>query len=453
MRSIHSVLLFGLFAGLGACASQPLSEGATTGGTGGGATAGQSAGSTGGSTGTTTGGACGCSSACCSEQASASSTRSSGYLTCPGGSKCWGSWYCDLAAGGGCTQTDPCNGQGGSYTPCGGSAGSTSGGSAGSTSGGSGGSTSSGNGGGTTSGYAGSKGPIGPAGGKLAQLLFAVVGDARPPSSDDVSAYPSAVLRQIYQDIETASPQPPFAVMTGDYMYCGSTCQTQAQDFLGALGPYTGQVFPTMGNHECTGYTSSNCGPSGTDGISANYTAYLGTILPAFGITPALYPTLAGQEAYYSVNVSSSDSSNPWTAKFVFVAANAWDSGQSSWLSTTMQQQTTYTFVVRHEPDYDGSKCSGCGASDTIIDQFPYTLLLTGHDHTYRLLTTGSGQTELVVGNGGAPLSSTSSDQYGYTICAQQSNGNIACQEHDYNSTGSSYQGASVTVNPQGAAQ
>ena len=50
---------------------------------------------------------------------------------------------------------------------------------------------------------------------------------------------------------------------------------------------------------------------------------------------------------YYSININAIDSS--WTSKFVFIAANAWDSTQSSWLSGVMAQTTTYTFVIRHE--------------------------------------------------------------------------------------------------------
>ena len=50
---------------------------------------------------------------------------------------------------------------------------------------------------------------------------------------------------------------------------------------------------------------------------------------------------------YYSININST--SGAWTSKFVFIAGNAWDSAQSSWLSTTLAVKTTYTFVIRHE--------------------------------------------------------------------------------------------------------
>ena len=92
-----------------------------------------------------------------------------------------------------------------------------------------------------------------------------------------------------------------------------------------------------MGNHECTGYTDSNCGSGNSDGVTNNYTAFLSQMLGPIGQT----------SPYYAINVNATDGS--WTAKFVFIAANAWDSTQSSWLTTTMAKTTTYTFVIRHE--------------------------------------------------------------------------------------------------------
>ena len=37
------------------------------------------------------------------------------------------------------------------------------------------------------------------------------------------------------------------------------------------------------------------------------------------------------------------------SAKFVFVACNAWNSTQATWLDQQLAAATTYTFVVRHE--------------------------------------------------------------------------------------------------------
>src|SRR5450432_2735309 len=50
-------------------------------------------------------------------------------------------------------------------------------------------------------------------------LLFAIVGDTRPPSPDDTSGYPTAIITKIYQDIEAENPKIPFAISTGDYMF------------------------------------------------------------------------------------------------------------------------------------------------------------------------------------------------------------------------------------------
>ena len=48
-------------------------------------------------------------------------------------------------------------------------------------------------------------------------LTFAVVGDTRPADEDDTANYPTAIITQIYQDIEAETPQPQFAISTGDY--------------------------------------------------------------------------------------------------------------------------------------------------------------------------------------------------------------------------------------------
>ncbi|MHB1843637.1 MAG: metallophosphoesterase [Deltaproteobacteria bacterium] len=431
-------------------ASSSTSAGTSAGGssTGTGWTSGGSSSSSSGSGSSSGGssGSCGCSAACCSEQASASSTKTSGYLTCPNGKICYGSWYCSLAAGGSCTQADPCNGQSGTMTACGGSGSSSS--SSGSSS--SGGSTSGGSSGGST-GLPTPTGTVGPNGGSVSSLNFAVIGDTRPGNVDDTANYPTQIITQIFQDLQASNPRPQFVIAGGDYMFAtpgAGTAEPQAADYMAAAKSYTGQVFPALGNHECTGYTASNCGAGGSDGITENYTTFLNTILGGFGISASNYPSLANQEAYYSVNVKSSDSSNPWTAKFVMVAANDWDSTQSSWLAQVMQQTTTYTFVARHEPQEDGSKCTGCGASDQIINQYPYTMLLVGHTHEYRQSSTASGQVELIVGNGGAPMSSGT---YGYELCAQQSNGNISCGQYAYNSPSAAT--STVTVNAAGATQ
>jgi hypothetical protein len=407
-----------------------------------------SGGSTGGK-GSSGGSSCGCSAACCSAQASASSTTESGGLTCPGGTYCYGSYYCDLADGGGCTATDPCNGQGGTYTACGSTTGSSS-------SGGNSGSSSSGGGGGT-SGMA--TGPVGPQGGSIPTLLFAVVGDTRPQKEGDTATYPTALITEIFSNIQSTSPLPQFVIATGDYAYCSDTdCAAQTANYItAATAPnFTNQVFLAMGNHECNGDTDSNCAPDNYESVSgptANYTNFF-NMLGTFGVNSTTQPTLATGNPYYEVDVSSSDSTNPWTARFVMIAANAWDSGQSTWLTNVMKTTGfTYTFVVRHESYQDDGEATSDqpgdqGASDTIIDQYPYTMLLVGHSHEYLHTTSGNGQVELIVGNGGAETSGPA----GYVICSQLSGGNISCQPYASGTTPAT-NGPAVVVNPAGALQ
>jgi hypothetical protein len=71
---------------------------------------------------------------------------------------------------------------------------------------------------------------------------------------------------------------PPFAVSTGDYMFAsvGGTQQAVQLDlYLAARARYSGTTFPTMGNHECTGATASNCGAGTTNGTTTNFTTYV----------------------------------------------------------------------------------------------------------------------------------------------------------------------------------
>jgi hypothetical protein len=295
-------------------------------------------------------------------------------------------------------------------------------------------------------------------------LSFAVVGDTRPQNEGDTSGYPTGIITDIYGDINGLQPQ--FVVATGDYAYCSSSdCAAQTANYITAAKQYKvpgtntqGQVFLAMGNHECNGYTASNCASDnyldGVTGPTANFTNFF-NMLSTFGINSTTQPTLATGNPYYEVDVGSSDPSNPWTAKFVIIAANAWDSGQSTWLTKVMKKQTTYTFVVRHESWEDDGEASSNqpgdqGASDQIIDKSAYTLLLVGHTHEYRQSSSGSGQVELIVGNGGAETSGPA----GFVFCTQLSSGNISCQPYSSTSTSNpTTNGSAVVVNAAGVLQ
>ena len=131
---------------------------------------------------------------------------------------------------------------------------------------------------------------------------------------------------------------------------------------------------------------------------------------------------------YYSIEVD--DTAGKWTSKFVFVAANAWDTTQQNWLDTTMAKATTYTFVVRHESSETSGGPPGEAGSDAVIGKYPYTLLIVGHSHTYGHYTTPYPR-EVIIGNGGAPLSN-SSKNYGFATFTQRADGAIVADMHDY---------------------
>jgi hypothetical protein len=254
-------------------------------------------------------------------------------------------------------------------------------------------------------------------GGMLAELRFAVVGDTRPANLDDTANYPTAVVRQIWTAVEAEQPHPAFAVTTGDYMFAATATHEQGPQldlYLGARAAYHGMVYPALGNHECDGYTVSNCGPGGVDGFPPNYTMYLERmVLP-----------LGEQRPYYVERFAAWDGS--WTAKFVFIAANAWTPDQAAWLELALSEPTTYTFAVRHE-QHDATTAPGVGPSAAILARHPLTMLIVGHSHTYRHVP---AYREIIVGNGGAPL--TSGVNYGYVIVARQPDGTIGVTAYDY---------------------
>src|SRR5262249_48340167 len=127
---------------------------------------------------------------------------------------------------------------------------------------------------------------------------------------------------------------------------------------------------------------------------------------------------------YYVEHISPTD--NSWTAKFVFVACNAWSSAQATWLEHTLTPTTTYTFVVRHESNYAVSQ-TPCMQSESIINAHPLTLLIVGHTHEYRH---EAYDKEIIVGNGGAPL--TSGVNYGYVIVSRNASGTLTVTAYDY---------------------
>jgi hypothetical protein len=249
----------------------------------------------------------------------------------------------------------------------------------------------------------------------LADLKFAVVGDTRPANLDDTANYPTAVITQIWMDVEAEGV--PFAVTTGDYMFAstvGAEVDPQLDLYLGARAMFSGTVYPAMGNHECTGYTASNCGPGGKDGNPKNYTEFMARMIAPLG---EKYP-------FYAERFAAPDGS--WTAKFVSIAANAWTDYQASWLDKVLAEPTTYTFALRHEPHYSNT-APGVDPTTTILAKHPLTMLITGHTHSYSHVPAWR---EIIVGNGGAPL--TASTNYGYVVIARQPDGALQTTSYNY---------------------
>jgi hypothetical protein len=122
-------------------------------------------------------------------------------------------------------------------------------------------------------------------------------------------------------------------------------------------------------------------------------------------------------QPYYAIDVGAADAT--WTAKFVFVAANAWSSAQDTWLESTLSKPSTYTFVIRHEPA-SATTAPGVTPSELVMARHPYTLAIVGHSHTYA--HDRETPRQVLVGNGGAPLSSK---DYGFAVFSQQADGAV----------------------------
>jgi hypothetical protein len=282
--------------------------------------------------------------------------------------------------------------------------GGSGGGSAGS-GGSGGGNTGGGGGGGSTGGGPTINGGSGP-------LVFGVFGDARPgnipPSSNpgDTSGYPSQILTGIFNLAQQKGAK--FMIGTGDYMYADLQASVDAQlgVFTQAHAGFSGPLYLAMGNHECTGYTDSNC-PAFNE--SPNVRGFMQKLPP--GVS----------SPYYRVDFDTPSGK----AKFLFIAANAWSTAQETWLQNQLNDATTYTLVVRHEPA-SGSHGSAPGAqpSESLVLSAKFTLELLGHTHEYR----HSDTQHVISGNAGAPISSGS---YGFLLVEQQSDGSLVATEYD----------------------
>ncbi len=258
-------------------------------------------------------------------------------------------------------------------------------------------------------------GPPSPDAAAPSELRFAVVGDTRPPAPDDTEHYPSEVAAAIWRGVAAESPPIAFAISTGDYMFATTSRREQAAQlalYARARAAFAAPYYQAMGNHECTGATASNCGDGNADGTTANYTAFVDGMLAPIGEHLPYYVRRVAGDGY--------------TAKLVFVACNAWDDAQARWLDGALAEPTTYTFVVRHEPVAALAE-SPCAASAAIVAAHPLTLLVAGHTHSYYH---SAREKEMVVGNGGAPL--TTGTSYGYVVVSRGTSGAIDVTAYDY---------------------
>jgi hypothetical protein len=249
-------------------------------------------------------------------------------------------------------------------------------------------------------------------------LTFAIVGDTRPPMSDDTASYPTSIITSIWYGVAAAAPA--VAVSTGDYVYVssrGGQMNAQLDLYLGARAAYAGPVFAALGNHECATATASNCGPGAPDGVPVSYATFLKRMVEPLGVSTP----------YYTVRVDPPGGA--WSAKIVVIAANAWSEDEGRWLDAAMAEPTTYTFVVRHTPDRE-TVAPGGPPSRQIVGRHPFTMQLVGHSHSYGRLS----QKELLVGNGGAPA--TGSVPYGYVLAVRRDDGAIEFSAYRWDDNG-----------------
>ena len=243
---------------------------------------------------------------------------------------------------------------------------------------------------------------VGPRGGRVALLKFAVFGDVRPATLDADAAYPTATVTKLF--VRIAQIQPHFVLGVGDWMYASDEthANTQLDQLLQAEKAYPGFIVHGMGNHECG---KSNC-PSGDE--TGQVRAYMKKLIPF------------ASHAYFSFDVQTSLGE----AKIVFIATNAWNTEQETWLKTVLQKPTNYTFVVRHHPP-QRTDAPGVLPSEAILNGQAVTLKLYGHTHKYRHLSAN----EVISGNGGAPLSSKTDDFYGLLAVEQLADTNLKITE------------------------
>jgi hypothetical protein len=266
-----------------------------------------------------------------------------------------------------------------------------------------------------------------------------LIGDTRPATST-TSGYPATVktiINSVFTGLQTQNV--PFVVASGDYAYSSTgagSAVPQYTDYMTARGNYSGKYLPTMGNHECNGFTDSNCPLGSYTGMMQDF------------VNKIVTPSTGQSSPYYSALYRATDGS--WSAKFVFIAGNAWTTTQQSWLQSTMAIPTTYTFTIRHEPAND-PRAPGVTPSESVMSSAfnggTLTLSITGHTHLVQLpggtqpYGDSFGSTlayETIIGNGGAPLDA--GPTYGYAVATRRHSDGVMVLQM--------YESADASANP-----
>jgi hypothetical protein len=235
-------------------------------------------------------------------------------------------------------------------------------------------------------------GPVGPTGGTVDRLLFGMTGDTRP--TDCGSAYPTGIIDNIFTELKGQGAQ--FVVDQGDHLFnCSyspaglASARQQMAAYVSAATLFGQTVFMTLGNHECSGESTTLCDAQGSYGPNPNYTAFMESLRPISALP------------YYRVDVQTSTG----LAVFLIVADDVWDSAEQSWLTqqlTDADLRAKYTFVSKHHPNRNTDHPEFQQIFD-LVTAHKYTLFMTGHSHYYR--HDSRDPRVLVMGVGGAPLS------------------------------------------------
>jgi hypothetical protein len=242
-------------------------------------------------------------------------------------------------------------------------------------------------------------GPVGPTGGSVARLHFGITGDTRPARCG--SAYPQAIIDNIFTQL--AQKGVDFVVDQGDHIFnCGfgegslAGAEGQMARYVAAAKLVGRTVFMTMGNHECTGSGTALCNIF-MYGSNPNYTAFMDALRPV------------ADKPYYRFDVTTQTG----LAAFIIIADDVWDAAEEAWLEaqlTDADQKAKYVFVSKHHPDRNTDHPEFQQIYNQ-VRRHHYTLFLTGHSHLYRRQS--NDPRALVIGTGGAPLSSGSFWGYG----------------------------------------